>query len=261
MTEATAQPELILVMPTYNEGALVARTVRDWLDVLNRVGVVSEILILDNGSTDGSTIDLPLPGGCCGVAVLHEPRKGHCRAVLAGYRGALTANGGTVAWVVQADADAEVPPDAFAELWRRRYDADVVLGQRMGSRSPIRGALSSCGALLLSCLWPDASPQVGDPNVPFRLMRAGWLRAALNELPRSPASPNLLLVAVARQLRSSVATVPVPFVARPTGQTSVRRLFTMGARCGWQMVLLRARGLNRKALPVHRECHADGPGV
>lgn len=235
--------ELVVVMPTYNEGSLLAHSVREWQIVLNGLGIPSTILIIDDASTDGSTTSLHQTVGCCAVRVVSQRHSGHCRAVFFGYQHAIADSTRKVDWVVQADADSEIPASAFPELWRRRDSADVVLGERDGRLSPpLRRALSATAARLVSWLWHNAAPPVRDVNVPLRLMRAEWLRNALDQLPLSPAAPNVLLVGVARQSGSSISTVPVPFTRRPGGRTALRHLFYVGSRCAPQLIALRLRG-------------------
>ena len=54
---AEVVPELSVVMPCLNEAQTIAICIRKALDSFERIGIAGEVVVADNGSTDGSQAD------------------------------------------------------------------------------------------------------------------------------------------------------------------------------------------------------------
>jgi hypothetical protein len=91
----STSPELTVLMPCLDEAETVAACVRKARDFLERTGIAGEILVADNGSTDGS----PELARTAGARVVRIAPKGYGCALLGGIRAAR----GT--FVIMADAD------------------------------------------------------------------------------------------------------------------------------------------------------------
>jgi glycosyltransferase involved in cell wall biosynthesis len=114
--------KLSVVIPVYNEAA----TIRDLVRRVQAVALEKEIIVVDDGSTDG-TRDI-LRGGLGSeiVVVLHERNSGKGAALRTGF---ASVTGDVV--VVQ-DADLEYDPESFPRLLKPILEdkADVVYGSR-----------------------------------------------------------------------------------------------------------------------------------
>jgi glycosyltransferase involved in cell wall biosynthesis len=114
-------PELSVVMPCLNEARTIGICIREAQASFDRLGIVGEVVVADNGSTDGSReIAEEL-----GARVVPVERRGY-GAALAG--GIAAARG---RWVIMGDADdsydfSELEP--FVERLRAGYD--LVAGNR-----------------------------------------------------------------------------------------------------------------------------------
>ena len=115
------QPEVSVVMPCLNEARTIVGCVREARAALDEAGLSGEVVIADNGSTDGSQA-LATAAGARVVAVA---AKGYGSAL----RGGIAAAHGR--YLIMGDADGSY---AFAHLPRfvaeLRAGADLVMGNR-----------------------------------------------------------------------------------------------------------------------------------
>lgn len=108
-------------MPCLNEAKTVASCVHEALSFLRRTGVQGEVLVADNGSTDGSQ-ELARHAG---ARVIDVPQRGYGAALSAGVRAA----GGR--FVIMGDADCSYDfADLNGFLEQLRGGADLVMGNR-----------------------------------------------------------------------------------------------------------------------------------
>lgn len=157
-----------MVIPCLNEAESIAECVETARAVLDADGVAGEVIVVDNGSSDGSG-DL---ARAAGARVIEEPRRGYGSAYLAG----LAAARGD--YIVMVDADLTYD---FREIPRfvQQLDegADLVVGNRMGGVQP--GAmpwLSRVGNPLLSGLLNVLyGTNVRDVHCGMRALRRGVL--------------------------------------------------------------------------------------
>ncbi len=121
-----------IVFPALNEEAAIAHCVDQAMAALGRAALRGEVLVVDNGSTDGTAA---IAGGR-GARVVTERRRGYGAACL---RGLTEAQG---EFVLLLDADATYPVEMVEQFVGTMRDggADVVLGNRFGGLME-RGAM------------------------------------------------------------------------------------------------------------------------
>jgi glycosyltransferase involved in cell wall biosynthesis len=131
-----------VVIPCLNEAETIGECVTRSRTVLDASGLVGEVIVVDNGSTDGSG-DL---ARAAGALVVDEPRRGYGSAYLAG----LDMAAGD--YIVMVDADLTYDFDEIPRFVEELdHGAQLVVGNRMESIKP--GAmpwLSRLGNPLLS---------------------------------------------------------------------------------------------------------------
>ena len=117
----TADCELTILMPCLNEGETLATCIAKARAYLERSGVAGEVLIADNGSTDGS-IDI---AGRAGARVVQEQHKGYGSALRAGIAAARGR------YIIMGDADDSYDFTALDPFVAAlRGGADLVMGNR-----------------------------------------------------------------------------------------------------------------------------------
>ena len=117
----TEEHEVSVILPCLNEAETVGRCVTKAMTTLRRLGVHGEVIVIDNGSTDGS----PEIAERCGARVVHEARRGYGSALM---RGAEEAR---APFIIMADADDSYDlTDLERFIERLRAGADVVMGSR-----------------------------------------------------------------------------------------------------------------------------------
>ncbi len=139
---------IAVVMPLLNEVAVIDRLVQQVIDVLNRVGCRWNVILVNDGSTDGSGEVLDrMADAESRITVLHLSRNfGHQAAVHAGLCYANRADA-----VVLMDSDAQDDPQALTEmiqLWQEGQD--VVYAVRLARKESLfkRAAFSAFHRLL-----------------------------------------------------------------------------------------------------------------
>ncbi|HDS11371.1 MAG TPA: glycosyltransferase family 2 protein, partial [Candidatus Wirthbacteria bacterium] len=120
---------IYIVIPAYNEEANLEQTVLAWQRIVNRLGKGSKLLVIDDGSQDGSWLLLhSLEEKCPDLVCLKQTNQGHGAACRAAYLYALQQKAD---YVFQADADNQIYPEEFWQFWHQRQDYDLVIGQRI----------------------------------------------------------------------------------------------------------------------------------
>lgn len=120
-----AEPLVSVVMPCLNEAETVAACVREARAALARSGLSGEVLVADNGSTDGSQA----LAEAAGARVVPVPSRGYGAALAGGFAAAR----GT--YVVMADADLSYDFRAVPDFVKAlEAGADLVMGSRFTGR-------------------------------------------------------------------------------------------------------------------------------
>jgi glycosyltransferase involved in cell wall biosynthesis len=124
-------PTLIsVVVPVFNEAATVSQVI----DRIRATGLRIELIVVDDGSTDGTRAVLDRERGRIDRLLLLDRNRGKGAALKAGF---AVATGDVV--IIQ-DADLEYDPQDYPDLLMpiMKAGADLVLGSRLSGAKPQR---------------------------------------------------------------------------------------------------------------------------
>jgi hypothetical protein len=202
---------LLVVVPAFNEASNLARVVED----LGRTIAAADILVVNDGSTDGTNELLP----SLGVAWLTmSQRLGVGGAVRAGIRYATQSG---YEYVVRVDGDGQHRACDIARLLAPVVAgrADAAMGSRFLARGSVRGIRRMSQSTLAACLSLLTGRRVTDPTSGFWLFGPRALRLLGRHHPAGYAEPELVLLLSRNGLR--VVEVPIRTRPRLSGRTSL----------------------------------------
>ena len=218
-----AAVELTVAIPCLNEAATIETCVRKALESMRRLGIEGEVVVADNGSTDGSQ-ELARESGARVIAV---PRRGYGSALAA----AVASARGT--FVIMGDADDSYDfsrLDPFVE--ELRAGADLVVGNRFA------GGIQQ-GAM------PWLHKYVGNPALTViakRMFRSpvgdiycglrGFRRTAVEDLDLRSTGMEYAIEMVVKSALHGLRVVEVPTTLSPDGRGREPHLRTW--RDGWR---------------------------
>lgn len=223
-------PELAVVMPIYNEAANIGAVLREWFACLNSTAPDFVFFAINDGSTDTTASKLDALAVELGprLRIVNKPNSGHGRTCREGYEMAAAT---AARWVFQIDSDGQCDPAFFKTIFGQRSPHDCVFGYRR-TRDDGFGRLAITRSYRL-LLWLLSGAFMRDANVPYRLIRASALRAALRCVPADIDLQNIALtIALKRQSDLRWKDVPIHFRARQGGENSINyhKIAKMGVR-------------------------------
>src|SRR6185436_15532418 len=150
MTETPAPLELSIVMPCLNEAETVGHCIEKAQRFLAELSTKGEIIVADNGSTDGSD----LTASSMGARVVRVEARGYGNALMSG----ISASRGR--YVIMGDADASYDfSNLGLFLEKLREGFDLVMGNRFkggiqpGAMPPLHRYLGNPGLTAIGKLF------------------------------------------------------------------------------------------------------------
>jgi len=215
--------ELTIVMPCLNEAETLATCIRKAQRSLNELKITGEIVVADNGSTDGS----PEIARQIGSRVVLVEDKGYGNALMAG----IAAARGT--YVIMGDADDSYDFSAlgpFIEKLREGYD--LVMGNRFlgginrGAMPPLHRYLGNPVLTTIGRLFFHS------PCGDFHCGLRGFSKAAIMQLDLRTTGMEFASEMVVKATLRKMRIAEVPTVLSPAGRTRPPHLHSW--RDGWR---------------------------
>ncbi len=228
--------EFTILMPCLNEAESLAFCIAEAREAILRLGLEAEILIADNGSTDGS----PEIAAACGARVVAVKEKGYGAALLGG----IAAAEGR--YILMGDADGSYDfghPEPFIEALRG--GCALVVGNRF--RGGIeRGAMPfshRIGVPILSFL---AKMRFRAPVGDFHCGLRGFDREAACRLELCCPGMEFATEIIAAFARSGAAICEVPTVLRRDRRGKKGHLRTVRDGCRHLYYIIFAKAYHKE---------------
>ena len=207
-----SSPEVSVIVPLYNEAAIVSQTLDRIRQVMEGLGKSHEIIAVDDGSEDG-TGDRALQAG---ARVLRHPyNMGNGAAVKTGIRQAR----GRI--LVLLDGDGQHQPEDIPRLLEKVGAYDMVVGARgRDSAGSIHRNLAN--GIYNSLATYVCGRRIEDLTSGFRALRAEIARQFVPLLPNTFSYPTTITLAVVRA-GYSLAYIPIR-TNRRTGKSKIKIL-------------------------------------
>ena len=179
MTQETAPLSVSVVIPVYNEIGAIQETVDNVVRHMEDSGLTFEIILVDDGSSDGSGEVIGKQTSAQVKSVHHEVNRGYGAALKTGLEHARYD------LIAITDADGTYPNERLPGLIRALGDDDMLVGARVGKnakipavRKPAKQALNKLANYL-------SETEIPDLNSGFRVMRKPIVKRFTHILPDS----------------------------------------------------------------------------
>ncbi len=161
-----------VIVPVHNEAGGVAGVLR----ALAQISELAEIIVVDDGSSDGTREAIEAAQVPRVRVLAHEENLGYGASLKTGIRAATTD------WILIIDGDGTYPVERIPDLLREASAADMVVGARKGMhiplvRRPAKWMLNRLANYL-------AQRRIPDLNSGLRIMRRSALEPFLSILPQ-----------------------------------------------------------------------------
>jgi glycosyltransferase involved in cell wall biosynthesis len=228
--------KLSVVIPVYNEEGTIKEVIRR----VSEVDIPKEIIVVDDGSTDGTAAEIESVMELFGARLLRNPvNRGKGAAVRLGFE---NASGDAV--IIQ-DADLELDPGEYVTLMKpmERENAPVVYGSRFSGGTRHDWSLSYLANRFLTGLTNLLyGTGITDMETCYKLLRKDVLEAIRLEASRFDIEPEI----TAKVARAGFRIYEVPVSYRP-------RTAREGKKIGWRDGLRAVRALLKyRFLPKDR---------
>ncbi|HEX9890085.1 MAG TPA: glycosyltransferase family 2 protein [Nitriliruptorales bacterium] len=173
--ETEERLDVTVILPVYNERGHILTEIARIKQALERSPYTFEILVVDDGSDDGTEALLQDAVGIRLITLPYNRGSGYARRV--GTRAAL---GDVVVWT---DADMTYPNDRIPELVSELGDADQVIGARTSEQGTHRYLRMAAKGAIRRLAGYLVGQEIPDLNSGFRAFRRGVSLPYLRLLP------------------------------------------------------------------------------
>ncbi len=209
-------PDLIIVIPVYNENEVIRLVVKDWMNTIEQLNINYQIRLYDDGSTDNTPEVLKALSEQYSDMLTVETRSniGHGPTILQAYNENLDCD-----WLFQVDSDNEISADQFPAFWNQREQYDFLIGKRKGRKSPLFRKLMTWVSYLVVRMFYGKG--IVDVNSPYRLMRVERFKEIFTNIPLDTFAPNIIIAGMAIRRTMRVKVIDVNYNIRKTGTASL----------------------------------------
>lgn len=220
MTLAHPALDLSVVVPAYNERGRLPASIRRIAAYLRAAGVRFEIIVVDDGSTDGTAAIAAAELAGIGRIVRSDVNRGKGAAVRTGV---LIAEGPRI---LVTDADLSAPIEELPKLMdAARGGVHVAIGSRALNRGLVLRAQPAwrdrSGRLFNGIVRLVALPGIHDTQCGFKLFDAAAARMVFTRQRIAGFGFDVEVLVIARHLGFRIAEVPVQWRNSPESRVSL----------------------------------------
>ena len=213
--------KLYVVIPAYNEQANIEKAIKQWYPIVEKIGIESRLVIVDDGSSDHTyEIMKSLAKERPQYIPLSKKNEGHGATVLFAYQYALKeGNLGQTDYIFQTDSDNQTVPEEFWMFWEQREHYAMVIGHRKKRKDGIsRVFVTKILKLVIRVCFGVC---VKDANTPFRLLNAQILKDNIKDIPPNFNLSNVLISVIYTKKQLPICYIPITFKVREGGINSL----------------------------------------
>lgn len=209
--------KLYIVMPAYNEEENIETVVKEWYDVVEKIGNDSRLLVVDDGSKDSTYEKLcKLKEKYEFLETLTKKNSGHGATVLVAYKYAIEHGAD---YIFQTDSDGQTLPEEFDSFWADRKKYDAIIGHRNHRQDGLSRIIVT--KTLKIVLWCIFRLNIVDANTPYRLISREMLEKYIKEIPNDFNLSNVMLTVLLIENKQNVNFRPITFRQRQGGMNSI----------------------------------------
>jgi glycosyltransferase involved in cell wall biosynthesis len=156
--------KLSVVLPVYNERNNIEIVVKEWKEKLDKLKIEHELIICEDGSTDGTSEFLrQIKNRYSLILNQAQKRRSYGGAVIDGIKSAKCKH------ILCVDSDGQCDPNDFSKFWKNRNKADIIIGWREKRADSFqRKVYSNLFKIIFKLLFPV---KIHDPSAPFVLFQ------------------------------------------------------------------------------------------
>lgn len=156
--------DLSVIFPIYNEEKTIKNTLLEWKKSLDQLSINYEMIIAEDGSTDGTKkilFSLIRKNKKKFITNIIKEKRGYSEAVISS---GLIAKG---KFILSVDSDGQCDPKDFIKFWKKRnlLNNTVIIGNRVNRKDFImRFLMSKSFFIIHKILFPS---KIKDPSCPY----------------------------------------------------------------------------------------------
>lgn len=204
-----------VVIPVFNEEAVIERVVDDCYGEIIKKIPGSEIIVVNDGSTDSTAKILKsLKDKFEQLKIINlEKNRGHAQALRVAFDQASRP------YTFHIDGDNQFSIKDFWKLYTCMEGYDLAVGYRIKRNDPFyRKALS------LFLRWLNViifGVSLKDVNAPFKLINTKVLQEIMRDIPHNLSATPIVVLIIAKLRKYRVIEMPVAHFERKTGRSTM----------------------------------------
>lgn len=208
----TLSPGFSMIVPVYNEREGIQRVIHDLLEILQTMDTPSELIVVDDGSNDGTS---EIMDDISGIKVIrHDLNQGYGAAIKTGMKQAKYDLIGIT------DGDGTYPNERIPELLAETARYDMVVGARVGKDAKIPLIRKPAKWILAQIANYLTQQKIPDLNSGLRIFRKDVAAKFRNILPNRFSFTTTITLAM---LSNNYQVLFVPITYHPRkGHSKIR---------------------------------------